>query len=1142
MDEQLQARIIGMAMVRGLFGIEAVKQAACSGDRSLLETLMDRGLLDETDVEVLQSIPDHPPREADPPVKERTTVLMVSADPDSSPDGRGLWRDLDAGCEDGKEVRESFTLPCWKDYLDLRFVAEGGLGRIFAAFDPSLKRTVALKFLRRDDPELVRRFALEAQHQAKVEHPNICRVFEVGEWRGQAYIAMQFIQGETLEAAAERMSLAEKIETMEIVAEAMHAAHRQGLIHRDIKPANIMIERIEGENPKPYVLDFGLSKGMETSGLTLQGMVIGTMHYMAPEQAMGHFDKIGRRTDVYGLGATLFKVLTGRLVFQGTDSLDGVRRTVEEEPDSLRTWIPDAPRDLETIVMKCLEKDPERRYESALALAEDLRRFREGEPILARPATWSYRIGKYVRKHRGLVVVSGVALVSMLVLGGWAVTTNLRARRISQFATSFGTEAEGMATSLRMAYLLPRHDIRPLKAKVRQRMEHIRQLIREEGPLAEGPGAYALGQGHLALREYSEARRELEKAWAKGYHNPQVALALGQALGELYREGWEEHLQLSDLKLREIRKQELAKHFRDPALQYLRLGAGELPERQAYLEGLLAYYEEQYPLAIAKAAEAFLREPTLYEAKILEGNARVAMGMARMDAAPEAFGRSLREAGEPYAIALDMARSDPALIYAEGVRQCELAKYAFFYSAKPVDNHTEIQGLLDQVLAVDPDAAYVYVTKARLATAYAAFQWDHGQNPFPVLDQAISWCEKAALQAQGRLFVSAVQGELYRWKATCQRDMGLDPAPSLEQATSCFQAAIRLRPGDAWIHQRLADVYSMQSDLACARGEDPEPLLNRGLALTQEAFRLTESSVTAMCAAKLYTSLADWKREHGQDPVPSYREALENYRLASTLSPNDGDYHAGMVDVVVRYATHLHNVGEPTEELLRQGLAAAAKCVELAPTYLNLLNQGDCLRLKAQILLDRREAPIQSLRGAEAALHRAGGLNSNGDYTLFWYQGQLAMVAGEADASGKRSPEAAWSRSADFLARASRMNFRAPEPFISRVRLAWLHGRWLRSQQRGCEPAVSEGFTVAAKGFNLAARQPELQALRGCLYLLQAASLKEAGPRRKCLERAKIDLETALSQNRFLAHEFEPELKKAIVLLAEKGKQSAGDG
>lgn len=1130
MDEQKQARIVGMAMVRGLIGIEAVQEAAGDRKPGLLEALMDRGLLDEIDVEVLQGIPDEPLRGADPPARP----APMAEGSESSPEAKGLWRDLEGSLEDGREVRESFTLPSWKDYRDLRFLAEGGLGRIFSAFDPSLKRTVALKFLRRDDPELVRRFVLEAQHQAKVEHPNICKVFEVGEWKGQAYIAMQFIQGETLETAAPRMSLVEKVEVMEVVAEAMHAAHRQGLIHRDVKPANIMIEWNEGECPKPCVLDFGLAKGMEASGLTLQGMVIGTVHYMAPEQAMGQTDRIGRRTDVYGLGATLFKVITGRLVFQGTDSLDGVRRTVEEDPKSLRAWVPDLPQDLETIVMKCLEKEPERRYESALALAEDLRRFREGEPIQARPATWSYRIGKYVRKRKGLIAMAVVALSSVMAMGGWVVTTNLRARRISEFAGRFGTEAEGMAASLRMAYLLPRHDIRPHKAKVRQRMDQIRQLIQAEGSLAEGPGAYALGQGHLVLREFAEARRELEKAWSKGYRSPRVALALGQVLGELYREGWEENLQLGDLKLREINQRNLVREFRDPALANLRLGAGESPERKAYLEGLLAYYEERYSLAIQKAEEAFRQDPTLYEAMVLEGNARVAMATASQDINSETFLRILREAERPFAIALDMARSDPALIHAEGVRQAEIAKHLFFFTAQPQDDHSAIQGLLDQALAVDPDAAQVYVIKARLATAYATFLADHGREPFQVLDQAISWCEKATLQSQGHVFTAAVQGDLYKWKALYQRDWGRDPTETLGRSFACFQRAIAQRPGDAWAHQKMADVCGQRGDLAAARDEDPRPSLEQGLFHVDQASRLMKSSVTGMLAANLHVGLAEWERDQGQDPIPNYRQSVDYFKQAIALSPEDGDLHAGLVYVAESYALHQRAVGGPTGDLLRMALTASRRSVEIAPSYIHLVNRGEALRLEAQLLLDQGKAPFQRLREAEQCFRQAENLNPS-DYSLYQSEGVLAMLTGEAEVFHKRSPEVAWSRAREMLTKASRMNARDPESRKLQARLAWLQGKWLQSQQRECGAVVADGLACAERGFHLKSRQPELLALRGCLRRLQAGAARDAAVRRDLLELAKTDLETALIQKRFLAREFEPELEVVRGLLGKNG-------
>ena len=486
-----------------------------------------------------------------------------------------------------------------------------------------------------------------------------------------------------------------------------------------------------------------------------------------------------------------------------------------------------------------------------------------------------------------------------------------------------------------------------------------------------------------------------------------------------------------------------------------------------------------------------------------------------------------------------MARSDPSLLYAEGVRQCELAKQDYYYSARPEDNHEAIQSLLDRVLLVDPDLFQVYLTKASLSNAYGVFLGDHGRNPFPVLDRGIAWCEEATQRSQGRVLATAIQGNLHRWKALFQRDCGQDPTPSLEQAFSSFQDAISQRPGDAWIHQRMADTCSMQSDLICARGGDPQQLLDQGLFHTKEAFRLTKSSVTAICTTNLLTSLADWQREHGQDPDTAYRQALEYCRMAIRLSPNDGECHTSLADAAVRYASHLREIGAPAEAVLQEGLVAGDRCVDLAATYLHLLNQGDCLRLKAQLQLDRGENPAQTIQASERALRRAGDVNSEGDYALYWYQGLLATVKGASEAAAHRSPEAAWNQAASLLAKASRMGGAAPEPFLCRVRLAWLQARWLQAQHRSSEAAVVDGFTLAAKGLEYKPRQPELLALRGCLYRLRAGASTDATTRRNLLEMARADLETALTQNRFLTLEFRPELKKAIEALAAK---SSGNG
>ncbi len=186
------------------------------------------------------------------------------------------------------------------------------MGAVYRARDRQLQREVALKVLLRQGDESAQRMLREARAQARLDHENICKVFEAGTGDGVCHIAMQFIDGAPLRAAAEQMTLEEKVRVVRQVALALHEAHRQGLVHRDVKPSNIMVEEREGAAPKPYLTDFGIAREVGAAGSTLTGAIAGTPAFMAPEQASGQVRSLDRRTDVYSLGATLFDVLAGR--------------------------------------------------------------------------------------------------------------------------------------------------------------------------------------------------------------------------------------------------------------------------------------------------------------------------------------------------------------------------------------------------------------------------------------------------------------------------------------------------------------------------------------------------------------------------------------------------------------------------------------------------------------------------------------------------------------------------------------------------------------------------------------------------------------------------------------------------------------
>jgi serine/threonine protein kinase len=291
-------------------------------------------------------------------------------------------------------------LPAVPGYEVLGVLGRGGMGVVYRARQVRLGRVVALKMIRDGGlagPEQIRRFRAEAEAVARLQHPHVVQVYEVGDCAGRPYFSLEYVDGGTL---AERLRGLPQppraaAQTVATLARAVQAAHERGVVHRDLKPGNILLTA----DGTPKVSDFGLAKRLEgASAHTQTGAVLGTPSYMAPEQAGGRSRVIGPPADIYALGAILYGMLTGRPPFLGTTPLDTLHQVAADEAVRPSRLQPKVPRDLDTICLKCLEKDPGRRYGSARELAEDLDRFLAGEPVRARPAGRWERLGKWARR------------------------------------------------------------------------------------------------------------------------------------------------------------------------------------------------------------------------------------------------------------------------------------------------------------------------------------------------------------------------------------------------------------------------------------------------------------------------------------------------------------------------------------------------------------------------------------------------------------------------------------------------------------------------------------------------------------------------------------------------------------------------
>jgi len=750
-------------------------------------------------------------------------------------------------------------------------LGQGGMGKVYRAFDSVLGRDVALKFLGPHVQDHAEQILAEARSQARVDHPSVVKVFEVGSANSQPYIALQLVHGQSLSEMARQLNLEEKVEVIRQACEGLHAAHRMGLLHRDVKPGNVLVERHPDDGLRAYVTDFGLALDTTTSRPDGVPRVIGTPAYMSPEQVAGR--PADRRSDVYSAGAMLYTALCGMPPFRGETIRATLSKVEEGKLEPPRNHCPSLPADLEAVVLKAMSRDPGDRYPSAWALADDLRRWLDGKAVVALHRDRLYRMQRWVKKNRALTAVGVVSILLVMGFGAWGIRSAMWARAQARLSQRFGQQAELMEARTAFAETLPLHDTEREKAQVRNLMAEIRSQIKPGAP-AEAPALYALGRGHMALGEWAAARAYLERVWALGLQTPETAYALGRTLASLYG------LELRGLagELRRERQAELDRTLKPQILSLLAQAPPISGEGSSLAKAMLAREENRYEDAMALAEKILETQPWRYPAALLR--AEICMDRSQMlidrDTGDDLLqARNLLDkAAEEVLQAAQITRSAAPIF--ETLAQIRYAQLIFSLNAGSPDPEAlkAVEDAVSLALAADSRSWVAWETRS-----IALYRWaERGAegDPRPWLDRSVEAAEHAvALNPEAMRALNSKGNALWgrgRWMVK----QGEDPRPVLESAIATFQQALLHRRFEHMIQGNLGSCYVVRGEWELNHGLDPRCSLQEALKHFEQALAINKLSVVSLAnssIAELYLARAAEGR--GEDPRSLYAKSLD---------------------------------------------------------------------------------------------------------------------------------------------------------------------------------------------------------------------------------------------------------------------------
>lgn len=929
-------------------------------------------------------------------------------------------------------------------YMLTELLGQGAMGRVYKAdqLEP-VRREVAVKMLAAEhlDADLVARFEAERQALARMNHPNIAGVFDAGRSEGgQPYLVMEYAPGLTLleYCNGHALGLDARLDLFHGICSALAHAHQKGVIHRDIKPSNILVTEEDGV-PTAKVIDFGLAKALggqlaDRSLHTHAGTVLGTPAYMSPEQASLSGEDVDVRTDIYALGLVLYELLTGTLPFKrlGRDStIEQVLRAVREDepmrtsqrvaslapgtlPAGLDPGIVKRLReDLDWIILKCLEKQPEDRYQSANALIADLERYRRHQPVSARRSTAGYLIAKGLRRYRVPLAVGAVIVLLAGVLGGGWLKSRSDAAAQARAAQRFGQSVQRIDSRLRVAHLIPAHDISVTRAQVSATLADLRARLPAMEAWAKGPAHYAIGRGLLALGEPREALAELRAAWDGGYQEASVAYALGLAYGRIYSKEQYKLANVTNPERRAERLRQAQAAYRDPALEFLHRGAAAGIGSADYGKALIAFYEKDYPRARTLAEKAIAGNPWLYEAVVLIGNtwAQAAADARRSGNKDQAIA-AYHKAEQAFARAARIGQSDISPYMAScSVARDHLRLIQYGSGSDPEPVFEAGQAACQQAVAINPNSAAARARLANLTLIHGQIAEEGGADPLPIYTKVLD-IAAAAIKAEPQdAYAYFVAGTAWQRIAIYQLNYGdKSPVEALAQSARYYRQAHELDPDRNDIYNELGNVYSIRGEYIAKHGNgDPMPDLLAAAENYKEGMRINpDHLIIHTNMAFNDTIIANYKVRIGDDPTPWFDRAFATYQRVLKDNPNLLLARINLADTAYHRGVYAASQGGDPLPWWRQATEQAQKVIASDPK--NYFALGGLVEIWAERAAWRQQHGLDPTKAAHQAIeagHKTMAIRATAD-TLFFQAKALGVLARSHD----DDQGAAWRRQA----------------------------------------------------------------------------------------------------------------------------------